>query len=93
MTVTWTPPEDDGGAPITGYHLEYRYEGIVSWKKVTEKPISDTKYVAKGLPESDSYEFRVAAINKAGTGPYSDSAAPGESIYQRLFLFILLCIM
>jgi Fibronectin type III domain len=74
ITVTWTPPEDDGGAPITGYYLEYRSEGMMSWKKASEKTISDTKYVAKGLSESELYEFRVAAVNKVGTGPYSDNS-------------------
>ncbi len=74
ISVTWTPPEDDGGAPITGYILEYRSEGMSSWKKATESTISDTKYVAKGLNDSECYEFRVAAVNKVGTGPYSDNS-------------------
>jgi len=72
--VTWTPPEDDGGAPIIGYFVEYRSEGMMSWKKATEKTVADTKYVAKGLADSEVHEFRVAAVNKVGMGPYSDNS-------------------
>lgn len=47
---------------------------MMSWKKATEKTIPETKYVAKGLNESEVYEFRVAAVNKVGAGPYSDNS-------------------
>jgi len=39
ITVTWTAPENDGGAPITNYILEYRSEGSAAWKKATEKTL------------------------------------------------------
>jgi len=79
MTVTWTPPDSDGGAPITGYVLEYRSEASATWKKATEKALTELKFAATGLNETEMYEFRVAAVNKAGNGPYSDNSAPTKA--------------
>jgi len=79
ITVAWTPPENDGGAPITSYVLEYRSEGSVSWKKATEKTVTELKFTATGLNDKELYEFRVAAVNKAGTGPYSDNSTPTKA--------------
>ena len=79
ITVTWTPPENDGGAPVTSYVLEYRSEGSVSWKKATEKTLTELEFTATGLSDKELYEFRVAAVNKAGTGPYSANSAPTKA--------------
>lgn len=79
ITATWTPPENDGGAPITNYILEYRSEGSASWKKATEKTLTELKFAASGLNDKELYEFRVAAVNKAGTGPYSANSAPTKA--------------
>ena len=79
IPVTWTPPDSDGGSPITNYILEYRSEGSVSWKKVTEKTLTELKFTATGLNDKELYEFRVAAVNKAGTGPYSDNSTPTKA--------------
>ena len=79
IDVTWTAPDSDGGAPITGYLLEYRSEGSVTWKKASEKTLTEMKFTATGLNEKELYEFRVAAVNKAGTGPYSDNSQPTKA--------------
>lgn len=60
----------------------------MSWKKATEKTISDTKYVVKGLNDSEVYEFRVAAVNKVGTGPYSDNSSLPFSEFRCSLLYI-----
>lgn len=79
MTVTWSPPETDGGSPITNYILEYRSESTATWKRVTQEKLLETKYTAKGLKDSELYEFRVAAENKAGVGPYSDNSKQAKA--------------
>ena len=79
ISLTWTPPENDGGAPITNYILEYRSEGSASWKKATEKTLTELKFTATGLNDTEQYEFRVAAVNKAGTGPCSANSAPTKA--------------
>ena len=76
MSVEWRSPSDDGGCDIEGYELEYRVEGTHSYKRASQNVISDTKYVVKNLMEEMVYEFRVAAVNKAGTGPFSTGSAP-----------------
>jgi len=79
ITVTWTPPESDGGSPITNYILEYRSEGSVAWKRATEKTLTELKLTATGLNDTELYEFRVAAVNKAGTGPCSANSIPTKA--------------
>ena len=76
IPVTWSAPLSDGGAPITNYVLEFRTQGQFTWKRVTEKTIEQLMFVAKGLKVEEEYEFRVAAENKAGVGPYSESSLP-----------------
>lgn len=76
IQVTWTPPEDDGGSPITNYILEYKTESAFKWTTATDKTISETKYLVKKLDKDQAYEFRVAAENQAGVGPFSENTSP-----------------
>ena len=92
ISLNWTPPEDDGGAPITGYVLEYREEGQMKWKSISEE-IPDAKHVKKGLQKDSLYEFRVAAVNKAGQGPFSEASQPckaTEPIGKYAFFFVFM---
>jgi hypothetical protein len=73
-TLTWTPPEDDGGSEIFNYVVEYRNEGAFKWKRATEDTVPNTTYLVRGLEENTKYEFRVAAENKAGVGPASEGS-------------------
>lgn len=88
ITVTWTAPESDGGSPITDYVLEYRPEGTASWKRATTEKLLQLKYTCKGLNETELFEFRVAAENKAGLGPYSDNSmqAKASEVQGKSFL-------
>ena len=73
--VAWQPPDNDGGSPITGYHLERRLTSSSHWVNVKEA-IPELELKAEDLNEGDEYEFRVAAENKAGIGPYSAPSQP-----------------
>ncbi len=66
-TLKWTPPEDTGGRPITGYYIEKREQGM-EWTRVNHYPSMSTNYVVSGLSEGSRYEFRVIACNEAGPG-------------------------
>ena len=71
-TVTWTPPTNDGGLPITGYTVS---DTSGSYTFNVSGPYSST--VVTGLTNGTSYQFVVAATNSAGTGPNSD---PGNIV-------------
>jgi titin len=70
--LKWTPPTEDGGAPITNYVIEYRPSGAVHWVRANKSPVTDTTYSVADLREGSEYEFRVSAENKAGVGPASE---------------------
>lgn len=71
ITLTWQKPRDDGGSPITGYVLEKRNKGKERWIAACQTTISDQTFRVTGLKENHEYEFRVAAVNAAGQGPFS----------------------
>ena len=88
-SVTWKPPANDGGAPITGYLLEYRKVGDSKWNAANkDKPVEELNMQVSGLIEGNEYEFRVAAINKAGTGPFSKPSAPQKYSEQNNIVLI-----
>jgi len=71
-TVTYQPPEYNGGAPVTGYILERRTPGPDSrWIRVNDSPITDLRYTVDNLTPATQYEFHVAAENKKWTGKFS----------------------
>ena len=74
--VSWTPPMSDGGAPITGYHLERRAGTSTMWVFVSKMAIKETSFKVTDLMEGNEYQFRVAAENKVGKGPCSVPSDP-----------------
>lgn len=74
--LTWAKPDNDGGAPITGYVIEYKDKFGTEWVKGIEVPGDALSGTVPGLRENQQYEFRVRAINKAGPGEPSDVTKP-----------------
>ena len=72
VVISWTPPDDDGGALVYGYVIEYRELPTDKWIKYgstfTEQQISLT-----GLDANTKYRARVSALNIRGKGPESVS--------------------
>jgi putative cell wall-binding protein len=69
-TLTWTAPLNDGGAPVTDYHV------TVS-PSIAGNPVdvgNTTSATISGLKNNTKYTFKVAAINSIGTGPNSGSS-------------------
>uniref|UniRef100_A0AAY4BM16 non-specific serine/threonine protein kinase n=1 Tax=Denticeps clupeoides TaxID=299321 RepID=A0AAY4BM16_9TELE len=81
--VVWRP--SDTLAPCT-YSLERRTEGESNWLMVATG-IADCYCNVTDLPAGGNFRFRVACVNKAGQGPYSnlsdivnlDTAVPAHS--------------
>lgn len=69
--LTWNPPDDDGGLPISVYRVQQRIVGT-EWGDAFDS--EGTEAVATGLPSGESVEFRVIAISDAGRGRPSEPA-------------------
>merc|ERR1711962_1531751 len=89
VKLSWQPPADDGGTPITSYLV--RYMDIDTGEWVTSCTTTGCNATAKGLKPGHLYQFEVSAINKEGqsepvfTGdpilaenPYKPPGQPGE---------------
>lgn len=68
--VSFYPPANDGGTPVTGYIIS----GPSPLASKTA-PGTVNSYTMNGLTNGTSYTFSVAAQNAAGTGPAASSNA------------------
>lgn len=73
--LTWQPPSDDGGKPITNYVVEKLRESDGVWEKVSDviKPNTNEFLVPK-LKEGEKYKFRLAAENDNGVSEPLETA-------------------
>ena len=86
--LTWVKPHFNGGSPITGYILEASLDNGSSWATIRANTgSSNTAFAHTGLKRATVYWYRVAAINKIGTGERSEvieaqtlAVAPGEPL-------------
>ena len=74
VTLSWTAPSDDGGAPVTGYVVT-PYEQAYTYPPsfYPETPVTftspATSETVTGLENGFGYFFTVAAVKSAGTAP------------------------
>lgn len=76
ITIEWQPPRSDGGAPVRGYIIERRQSFSTRFVRVSRGLHLDTYYRDNTVYEGCDYEYRVAAENDAGEGPYSEPVGP-----------------
>ena len=67
-TISWSPPQDDGGLPITGYRVT-----ALGGPPDVVQAVGATSTVLYGLVNFSLYTFTVEAENAAGTGPPASS--------------------
>ncbi|CAM4685779.1 unnamed protein product [Caretta caretta] len=80
ITLSWAAPPKTGNSRILGYIVEKRKKGSNIWIPISDLPITDRKWMVTDLKEGLQYEFRVAAINAAGTG---EASAPSDPVFAR----------
>ncbi|XP_003799888.1 myomesin-3 [Otolemur garnettii] len=67
LILTWAPPSDTRGSPITAYSIERCQGDSKEWVPCHEAPGGTCRCPIQGLVEGQSYRFRVRAINRAGS--------------------------
>lgn len=97
VTVTWQPPEDDGGAKVKEYILEAKEATRTSWSRVATVSSVSTSYDVEKLKDKQEYVFRVSAVNSIGqseplvsdkvqlTSPYGKLPAATQIYFKPLF--------
>ena len=75
LTITWTEPQNSGSA-ITGYKIEY-YAAKSDTTKTVPTGTGTSFTISAGLRNGFGYTIRVAAVNGAGTGPWSEPPVEG----------------
>lgn len=84
INLNWSPPQNNGGSPITGYRIDYRIAPSSTYSTLATLN-NVTTYTHTSLTTGKTYIYRVYAINAIGTGspspevvatPTSSSAPP-----------------
>lgn len=88
MTIRWKAPIDDGGRPITGYHVEAKTMGSSEWQPWELLDLPETTANLTKLQKGFEYQFRVIAINKAGKSEPSHPSRPRVAKENDLLPFI-----
>ena len=76
IVLSWTAPLDEGGSPISGYHIEVSDDGGATWRELVADTWSrSTTYRDAGLAAGTTRHYRVSAINIIGLGQPSNVAS------------------
>lgn len=93
VTLSWTPPENDGGSPIKGYIIQIQDEGSSVWLRVNDMDslCTDTEFTVPTLRERKRYRFRIIAVNAVGESDPSPRTSDiliedVQSMYRPKFL-------
>ena len=75
IKLNWTTPSDSGGSPIVDYTVQYSDDNGLTWHTY---PHASTTATGMTIPSGTlnpgtKYSFKVAAVNKAGVGTYSNT--------------------
>uniref|UniRef100_A0A3Q1F4W2 Titin n=1 Tax=Acanthochromis polyacanthus TaxID=80966 RepID=A0A3Q1F4W2_9TELE len=87
VTLSWNKPLFDGGAPVTGYRVEYRKTLDDEWI-VGVQNTKNTEFTVVGLTPGAEYVFVVKSINKIGvseSSPESDKQVAKEREEEPIF--------
>ena len=78
LGVSWGRPADDGGSPITGYHVTVYSDdnhSVALQSSTTSASTSQVIYDTLGTGASQTYYIKVYAINSVGNGAVATNVA------------------
>ena len=77
ISVSWTPPADDGNSAITHYDVNMSVNGGASWTREASD-VTGASTTVSNVNNATDYIFAVRAKNNAGYGGWTNSAViPG----------------
>ena len=80
VTLSWQPPNTDGGSEVTGYLIEQRDTRRTAWIKSGTVDKNKTTFTPTKLIEDNEYIFRIIAENAEGqSAPLESSAVTPKS--------------
>ncbi|XP_029902031.1 myosin-binding protein C, slow-type isoform X1 [Myripristis murdjan] len=71
-SMTWEPPQYDGGSPILGYYIERKKKQSSRWMRLNFDLIKETTFEPKKMIEGVPYEVRIFAVNAIGVSKPSE---------------------
>lgn len=85
ITVSWAPPTDDGGTPVTGYRVFRATSSTGSYTQRASLGSSARSWTDTDVLPATAYFYRVAAVNLVGVGTQSPTtcAEPFPSLDLR----------
>lgn len=90
--MSWQPPKDDGGSPLTVYHIEMKEVRDRTWSKVDKIQPDITTYCVQRLKTNAEYVFRVMAVNEVGVSEplNSETVIPKSAFGKHTFVSFFL---
>lgn len=97
VSLGWTKPVSDGGAPLIGYVVEMRVQGSAKkgddgWKRCNvAAQLVMCEFTVTSLDENLVYEFRVSAQNQVGMSLPCDMGSaviPREILGENLHIYL-----
>ncbi|KAI6213450.1 Immunoglobulin I-set domain protein [Aphelenchoides besseyi] len=79
VKLEWEKPISDGGSPIKFYRIEMKQQNRRAFKRAGQVDGTERSFVIADLDENTTYEFRVAGINKFGTGDFTGTELTTEN--------------
>uniref|UniRef100_A0A674CXZ6 Uncharacterized protein n=1 Tax=Salmo trutta TaxID=8032 RepID=A0A674CXZ6_SALTR len=81
ITLTWSPPEKDGGSPIINYIIQKCPTSGDRWIRAGQT--NEPKYTMIALFGKTKYQFRVIAENQFGLSDHSEPTEPVTTIEDK----------
>ena len=79
--LSWSPPEDDGGSPVTNYILEMKnLDKKEKWSEISSVASVIRSFKVENLIDKNKYRFRIKAVNKIGP---SEPAELADTVLAR----------